>query len=103
ELEGLSELERYQLFRKARKRLYSQPEGYFMVTAYGAAAVGFALAVQQLGPFFLGSSLWSVSISSLVGLSLAMHFYDRWYANHLRGVVQSILREQRSSTDQPPA
>jgi hypothetical protein len=100
ELEGLSELERYHLVRKARKQFFSRPEGYLVATACFAAAVGLILAIQQLARFFLGSSVWVYSLSFLVGLFIAMHLYDRWYGNRLRRVVQLILHEKKNASDQ---
>jgi len=100
ELEGLSELKRYHLVRKARKHFLSRPKGFLIATACFVAAVGLALTIQQLARLLLGSSIWVHSISFMTGLFIAMHLHAFWYENHLRRMVRRILQEQENAVDQ---
>ncbi|TVS13276.1 MAG: hypothetical protein EA419_02225 [Wenzhouxiangella sp.] len=94
ELEGLSDLERYHLFRAAKKRLFSKLNGYVSVLSYGLVAVGLAVAIHQGARFLLGASFWVNGLSFLIGLFLAIYSFDCLYSNRLRRVVRVILEER---------
>ncbi len=97
ELQGLTELERYELVQAAKKRIYAEPLGYVRVLAVGALMVGLVLVVILVVRMF-SDSVWSYALSSMVGLFLAMQIFDRWYHARLRRAVRVIIDDKNRAS-----
>lgn len=99
ELEGLSDLERFDLLRAAKKRMYSNLTGAFSLLIYCLAAVGLGVATTQLPRLFLDGTLWLEVLFWVIGISLAIYIFDRLYSNRLRRTVRVILKERKSESE----
>ncbi|MGY6554222.1 MAG: hypothetical protein ACXIUM_06835 [Wenzhouxiangella sp.] len=102
ELEGLSDLERFDLLRAAKKRMYSNLTGAFSLLIYFLAAVGLGVATTQLPRLFLDGTLWLEVLFWIIGIFLAIYLFERLYSNRLRRAV-GVIHTERESESEPPS
>ena len=99
ELQGLTELERYELVQAAKKRMYAELLGDLRVLAFGALMVGLVL-VFILGVRMFSDSVWVYAFTVTVVILLQIFVFTRWYQARLRRMLCVIIDEKNQTDGQ---